>query len=564
MSNVPAGVQKVAARPAPPPPPRPHIRPPPPKPTGPIVQGPGGVQSVQVTENLQMRPTATRAVVLSRPLIPIARPAPRTPVRRRLPASCRSARSASWRSSPAVRAAGASSSTSPRTRRAVPQQRHEGPRVEADRVLSKQDLVAAGASARATSPSAGTKKKAAKKGAKTRDHRDVRAQEGASGSRRRSRVSELSQPMGVKASDLIRKLMQGGKMATINQPIDADTAALPGHRLRLHGREEGLRGRGVHPGGEEDKPESWSRGRRWSPSWATSTTARPRCSTPSARRTWRRARPAGSRSTSARTRCRRPKGRPITFLDTPGHEAFTAMRARGAQRHRHRGAGGGGRRRRDAADGRVDQPRQGGGGHHPGGDQQDRQAGRAARARSSSSSPSTSSISEEWGGDDHDDARLRAHRRRRARSCSSTSLLQAEVLELKANPNKPATGVVIEAKLEKGRGPVATVLVQDGTLRVGDAIVTGIRLRPRARDDERARRAGRRRPARVPGGGARPRRRAHRGRRVQRGGGRAGRRGGRRAPAEEAAGEGARRRATSSPSTTSSPRAARTRRRCSS
>ena len=78
VSNVPAGVAKVAARPAPPPPPRPHVRPPPPKPTGPIVQGPGGVQSVQVTENLQARPSATRAVVLSRPLIPVARPAPRS------------------------------------------------------------------------------------------------------------------------------------------------------------------------------------------------------------------------------------------------------------------------------------------------------------------------------------------------------------------------------------------------------------------------------------------------------------------------------------------------------
>jgi len=69
----------VAARPAPPPPPRAHVRPPPPKPSGPIVQGPGGVQSVQVTENLQARPSATRAVVLSRPLIPIARPPPRPP-----------------------------------------------------------------------------------------------------------------------------------------------------------------------------------------------------------------------------------------------------------------------------------------------------------------------------------------------------------------------------------------------------------------------------------------------------------------------------------------------------
>jgi translation initiation factor IF-2 len=51
--------------------------------------------------------------------------------------------------------------------------------------------------------------------------------------------------------------------------------------------------------------------------------------------------------------------------------------------------------------------------------------------------------------------------------------LQAEVLDLKANPEKMAEGVIIEAKLEKGRGPVATVLVQDGTLRVGDAMVTG-------------------------------------------------------------------------------------------
>src|SRR5437762_12609998 len=51
--------------------------------------------------------------------------------------------------------------------------------------------------------------------------------------------------------------------------------------------------------------------------------------------------------------------------------------------------------------------------------------------------------------------------------------LQAEVLELKANPNKPARGTVIEAKLDRNRGPMATVLVQDGTLRVGDTVVAG-------------------------------------------------------------------------------------------
>ena len=67
-------------------------------------------------------------------------------------------------------------------------------------------------------------------------------------------------------------------------------------------------------------------------------------------------------------------------------------------------------------------------------------------------------------------------------------LLQADVLELKAKPDKLARGVVVEAKLDRGRGPVATVLVQDGTLRVGDTVVAGVYYgKIRAMIDDRGR-----------------------------------------------------------------------------
>ena len=70
--------------------------------------------------------------------------------------------------------------------------------------------------------------------------------------------------------------------------------------------------------------------------------------------------------------------------------------------------------------------------------------------------------------------------------------LQAEILDLKANPERPAEGTVIEAKLDRGRGPVATVLVQRGTLHVGDIIVAGAEMGPRPRADLRSGRNHRR------------------------------------------------------------------------
>src|SRR5262249_22337757 len=216
---------KVAARPAPPPPPRPQVRPPPPKATGPIVQGPGGVQSVQVTENLQARPSATRAVVLSRPLIPIARPAPRPP-----PGG------GGFRPRPVgeVRELAVVSGGPGRGREFIdvtkdtkggPGQRgKKGPRVEKTESLSKQDLVDL-ARQRAYVPVRGHKKKSAKKGKQTEitemsEHKKViRIEETIT-------VAELSQTMGVKSSELIRKLVAGRKMVTQNHPTASSTPIL--------------------------------------------------------------------------------------------------------------------------------------------------------------------------------------------------------------------------------------------------------------------------------------------------------------------------------------------------
>jgi translation initiation factor IF-2 len=472
VSNVPAGVAKVAARPAPPPPPRPHVRPPPPKPTGPIVQGPGGVQSVQVTENLQARPSATRAVVLSRPLIPIARPAPRPPA------------GGGFRPRPVgeVRELAVVSGGPGRGRefidvtkdKAGPGQRgKKGPRVEKTESLSKQDLIDL-ARQRSYVPVRGHKKKSAKKGKQTEitemaEHKKViRVEETIT-------VAELSQTMGVKSADLIRKLMANGKMVTQNQPIDFDTASVLALDYGWKVEKVGFELDEFIPE-TEDKPEDLM--------------ARPPVVTimghvdhgkTSLLDAIRKAHVAegeaggitqhigaysvdviGSDGGEAN----------ITFLDTPGHEAFTAMRARGAnvtdiavivvaaddgvmpqtvESINHAKAA---EVTVLVAINKIDKPE-------------------AQPERIKQQLSDHGLISEEWGGDTMM-IPVSARTGEGLEKLLEAILLQAEVMELKANPNRPAGGTVIEAKLEKGRGPVATVLVQEGTLRVGDAIVTGV------------------------------------------------------------------------------------------
>ncbi|RMH66587.1 MAG: translation initiation factor IF-2 [Bacteroidetes bacterium] len=194
-------------------------------------------------------------------------------------------------------------------------------------------------------------------------------------------------------------------------------------------------------------------------------------------------------------------GRHLTFLDTPGHEAFTAMRARGAQAtdivilvvaaddavmpqtieaiNHARAAGV----PIVVAINKVDKPE-------------------ANPQRVMQQLAEQGVLVEDYGGEVQM-ALVSAKTGQGVDDLLDKVLLQADLMELKANPNRNANGIVIESRLEKGRGTVATVLVQNGTLRVGDAFVAGIYSgRVRAMFDERDNRieeVGPARPAQVIG-----------------------------------------------------------------
>ncbi|TLM98859.1 MAG: translation initiation factor IF-2, partial [Actinobacteria bacterium] len=164
-------------------------------------------------------------------------------------------------------------------------------------------------------------------------------------------------------------------------------------------------------------------------------------------------------------------GRQITFIDTPGHEAFTAMRARGANIT-------------DivilvvAADDGV-MPQTIEAIHHAKAagvpiivavNKIDKDGANPEQVKQMLTEHEI--VPEEWGGSNIF-VNVSAKKRLNIEDLLEMVLLQADVLELTANPSAPAHGVVIEANLDKGRGPVATVLVQRGTLRVGDNVVAG-------------------------------------------------------------------------------------------
>ena len=163
--------------------------------------------------------------------------------------------------------------------------------------------------------------------------------------------------------------------------------------------------------------------------------------------------------------------RQVTFLDTPGHEAFTALRARGAKVT-------------DVAvlvvaadDGvmpqtveAIDHAKAAAVPILVAVNKIDRPDANPDRVRQELVAHGLQP--EEWGGETIF-ANVSAKQREGLDSLLELLLLQADVLELKANPNAPASGPIIESRLDVGRGPVATMLVQRGTLKAGDAIVAG-------------------------------------------------------------------------------------------
>lgn len=286
-------------------------------------------------------------------------------------------------------------------------------------------------------------------------------------------VGDLAREMGVKAGEVIKKLMGLGMMATINQVLDADTATLIAadfdHQVENVAFDAESMLEVGHP---VEEPESALSPRAPVVTIMGHVDHGKTSLLDAIRSTHVTAQEHGGITQHIGAYNVQVDGRAVTFLDTPGHEAFTAMRARGAKvtdivvlvvaaddgvmpqtveaiNHAR------------AAEvpilvavNKIDKP--------------DANLERVKRGLSEHGL-----VAEDWGGDTVF-APVSAKTREGIPHLLEMLLLQADILELKANPDKLARGAIIEAKLDRGRGPVATVLVQEGTLRVGDAFVCGV------------------------------------------------------------------------------------------
>ncbi len=284
-------------------------------------------------------------------------------------------------------------------------------------------------------------------------------------------IGDLASKMKMKASDIIKKLFLTGKIVTVNQEIsyeDAENIAMEyeilcEHEVKINVIEELLK---------EDEEDTSKMQERPPVVCVMGHVDHGKTSLLDAiRKTHVTQREAGGITQAIGAYTVDVKGKSITFLDTPGHEAFTAMRMRGAnstdiailvvaaddgvmpqtvEAINHAKAAG---VEIIVAVNKIDKP-----------------SANIDRVKQELSEYEL--ISEDWGGSTVF-APVSAKTGDGLDNLLDMILLTADVLELKADPDRKARGVVIEAQLDKGRGPVATVLVQKGTLHIGDFVSAG-------------------------------------------------------------------------------------------
>ncbi|MGO8789172.1 MAG: translation initiation factor IF-2 [Terriglobia bacterium] len=283
-------------------------------------------------------------------------------------------------------------------------------------------------------------------------------------------IKELSEKLGARAKDVIKRLLDKGIFATINQTLDGPTAVDIARSFGAEAAIVSYEEEVLQEVEESDRPED----------------LRPRAPVVTVmghvdhgktslldalRETNVAAHEAGGITQSIGAYQVEGQGRKVTFIDTPGHEAFTLMRARGArvtdivvlviaaddgimpqtlEAINHARAA---KVPIVVAINKIDKP--------------DAQPERVKRQLADHDL-----MPEEWGGQTVT-VEVSAKQRKNLDLLLEMILLVADLQTLKANPKRLANGTVLEAKLDRGRGPVATVLIQNGTLRIGDSFIVG-------------------------------------------------------------------------------------------